>query len=247
MGREQRSRRYLPPDAICYLCGLPIAPDQPWNRDHVPPERVFGKRVRQEHAVDLKWLPTHAVCNTAFKDDEEYFVVSLAGHHQQTATGRAVWDDIRRGAAAGHGLGLLKTIIGQFGKVQLSDGSRTFALDRDRSHRVAWKIARGLYTLESGRTLPESQSHNVDIVPQSEGPRRLPNHSVFPFVRDTASLGRYEAVFDYKWICVPVGDARCHAIGFLLWDSLVVLVLFHDPTCRCDECAPTALESGDGR
>jgi hypothetical protein len=115
MGREQRSRRYLRSDSSCYLCGLPIGRDQPWNRDHVPPERVFGKEVRQHHSVDLKWLPTHSACNSAYRADEEYFVVALAGHHRQTATGLAVWNDIARGAPAGHGLGLLKTIVGQFG------------------------------------------------------------------------------------------------------------------------------------
>ena len=245
VGREQRSRRYLPPDATCYLCGLAIEPDQLWNRDHVPPERVFGKQVRREHAVDLKWLYAHSACNTGYKDDEEYFVVALAGHHRQTSTGRAVWDDIARGAAAGHGVGLLKTIVGQFGKVQHADGSRTFALDLGRAHRVAWKIVRGLYTLECGTTLPESQLHTVEIVPQADGPRLLPNHTVFPFVRDTGSLGKHEAVFDYKWLCIPAEGARCHAIAFLLWDSLVVLVIFHDPSCPCDECAPAPASTSE--
>lgn len=242
MGREQRSRTYLPPNAICYLCDQRIALGEPWNRDHVPPERVFGKRVRHEHAVDLKWLPTHTACNSAYRADEEYFVVSLVGHHH-TPTARAVWDGVARGAAAGHSLGLINRIVGQFGKVVLPDGSRIYSLDSARTNRVAWKIVRGLYTLQSGRTLPETQLRTVEIIPQSEAPKRLPDHPWFSTVRDTASLGRHKAVFDYKWLCLKMDEqSRRNAVAFLLWDSLIVLVLFHDPACRCELCVPA---SGD--
>src|SRR5205823_8562737 len=125
------------------LCCLPITDGQPSNVDHKPPLRVFGKQVWLEYSLNLKTLPTHTSCNTAYKDDEEYFVVALAGDHRHTATGAAVWNDIRRGAAQGHGLGLLQTVIKSFGKVQLADGSRMLRLDHGRIGRAAWKIARG--------------------------------------------------------------------------------------------------------
>src|SRR5713101_2832515 len=48
MGREQRSRRKLPAGTFCYLCGKPITEDQEWNRDHVPPQRLFAKSVRRQ-------------------------------------------------------------------------------------------------------------------------------------------------------------------------------------------------------
>jgi hypothetical protein len=242
MGREQRSRRHLSPDTLCYLCGQPIAPDESWNRDHVPPERIFGKRVRREHAVDLKWLPTHTARNSAYKADEEYFVVALVGHHH-TPTARAVWDDVARGAGAGHSQGLIRAIIGQFGKVVLPDGTMVYGLDTARANRVAWKIVRGLYTLQSGRTLPESQLRTIEIVPQSEAAKRLPNHPWFAAVRDTEPLGHHGAVFDYKWLCFKFGESRGNAVAFLLWDGLIVLVLFHDPACQCDLCVSAA--SGD--
>jgi len=242
MGREQRSRHRLQPGTFCYLCGLPISSDQSWNRDHIPPERVFGKRVRQQHAVDLKWLPTHTDCNSAHKSDEEYFVVALAGHHRNTPTGRAVWDDVARGAAAGHSQGLLKTIVSQFGKVALPDGSILFSLDTQRSHRVAWKIIRGLYTLVSAQFLPETQLRTIEIIPQSEAPKLLPNHAWFAAVRDTEPLARHQAVFDYKWICYTDGDSRGNLVALLLWDSLIVLGLFHDPACRCALCVPASAD-----
>src|SRR5437016_1644421 len=42
MGHEQRSRTRLPADARCYLCGNAIEPDEEWDRDHVPPKRIFA-------------------------------------------------------------------------------------------------------------------------------------------------------------------------------------------------------------
>jgi hypothetical protein len=46
MGREQRSRRRLPPGTICYLCGGEIAAAEKWDRDHIPPQRFYGKSIR---------------------------------------------------------------------------------------------------------------------------------------------------------------------------------------------------------
>ena len=55
-------------------------------------------------------LHVHASCNTAYKADEEYYAALFAGH-ADTATGRAVFADWRRGVAKGHDQGLLKTIL----------------------------------------------------------------------------------------------------------------------------------------
>ena len=235
MAREQRSRRYLSPDAICYLCCKPITPDENWNRDHVPPERIYGKRVRQEHHVTLDWLYAHEACNSAYQSDEEYFVVALVGHHN-SPTAKAVWEDLTRGSGRGHSRGLIKTVIGQFGKVILPDGGILFSLDQSRAQRVAWKIVRGLYTLESGKMLPESQLRKIEIIPQSEAAKRLTDHPWFPMVRDTAPLGQHGAVFDYKWVCWKDGTLHGHAIAMLFWDRLTVLVILHDPTCKCERC-----------
>jgi hypothetical protein len=102
-------------------------------------------------------LPTHVSCNAAYKSDEEYFVVSLVGHHLQSESARSVWADVRRGAAKGHSIGLIRTIISQFGEVVLPNWTGTFAPDGARVRRVAWKLARGLYTLNSRQLPPESQ------------------------------------------------------------------------------------------
>ena len=246
MGREQRSRRKLAPGSFCYLCGEPITDDQDWNRDHVPPQRLFAKSVRQQHSPQLMWLPTHTACNSAFANDEDYFVTALVGHHG-TVWAKAVFEDMRRGISKGMGIGLVKTILGQFGKVRTADGAVVFALDTNRTHRAVWKIVRGLYTLETERFLPENSFRTIEIVPRSEAAKTLPSHPWFRFVRDTKGMGRHQAVFDYKWLGryiddgqVPPFESRGNLMALLLWDALTLLCMFHDPTCRCHRCRKEA-------
>jgi hypothetical protein len=246
MGREQRSRRNLPNDTFCYLCGEPIVDGEEWNRDHVPPQRLFAKSVRRQYSPQLDWLPTHVACNSAFASDEEYLVTALVGQHG-TAWAKAVFEDIKRGVAKRSGVGLIKTILGQFGKVTTADGARLFALDTNRANRAIWKIVRGLYTLDTGRFLPDLSYLSIEIVPRSEAEAKLPSHPWFELVRNTEGLGRHQAVFDYKWVGryvedghVSVFESRGNFMALLFWDALIVLCIFHDPACRCDRCRADA-------
>jgi len=197
MGREQRSRSRLPADARCYLCGNSILPDEEWDRDHVPPKRVFALAVLQEYSPNLEWLYTHRACNRAYREDEEYFVVSFAGH-VKTATASAVMNDIRRGAGKGHLVGLIKDVLSRFGKIIGPTGERTFTWDSARFERALWKIFRGIYALESSTFLPEQWIHPMWLVPPHRDPSKLEGLAWFPAVRDTQPLAKYGAVFDYK-------------------------------------------------
>jgi hypothetical protein len=86
------------------LCGQPIDPSDHWDRDHVPPQRLYSAAVRSGARVNLTWLPTHILCNRAYREDEEYFVVSFGGH-AQTKTGDSVMRDLARAYAKGHSEG----------------------------------------------------------------------------------------------------------------------------------------------
>ena len=88
--RPQRSGERLPPGTSCYLCGKTITEDETWNRDHVPPQRIFASALRTQFNPQLEWLYTHVSCNGDYQKDEDYFVVSFAGHVQQP-TAQAVF------------------------------------------------------------------------------------------------------------------------------------------------------------
>jgi hypothetical protein len=199
MGQEQRSRMKLPRGQVCYLCGHAIADGEAWNRDHVPPQRFFGQAVRAEHNPQLEWLYTHTTCNSAYRDDEDYFVVSFAGQ-AQSPTGRAVMTDLKRAYAKGHSRGLIRETINRFGNVQTSEGLITFQYDSARTNRVVWKLIRGLYFKDVGVVLAEAAKHVVVLTNRLGAERIIMDTvgEVYPHVRDTESMGTYGAVFDYK-------------------------------------------------
>ena len=235
--RPQRSRERLPPGTSCYLCGKTITADETWNPDHVPPRGIFATALRTQFDPQLEWLYTHAGCNGDYQKDEDYFVVSLAGHVQQPAA-QAVFRDLKAAAEKAHSIGLIKDAIGRFGRVESANGELLYTWERARVHRFLWKIARGLYTLETDRLLPERPLGHIRILPPNQGPEDLADITWFPAVRDTEPMGTYGKVFDYKWLGWKEGELRAHAFAMLFWDGLLVVLLFHDPLCRCGQCGP---------
>lgn len=239
MGWAQRSRKHLPPGTRCYLCGRVIdAATEKWNRDHVPPKRVFGSDILDRYSPRLAWLPTHVTCNSDYRADEEYFVASLAGH-VATDTAAAVMQDLRDAAAKGHGVGLLREVIGRFGRIVGPNDEVLYQYDTGRVRRFAWKVVRGLYYLDLDSVLPEEMRGEIHIVNPANLPEDLARIGWFAAVRDTEPLADYGRVFDYKWLGWKDGDLRGHAVAMLLWDGLIIATLFHDPTCQCGHCPAT--------
>jgi hypothetical protein len=235
MGKEQRSRTNLPAGTVCYLCERAILDGEAWNRDHVPPQRFYGKSIRTQFNPNLAWLPTHNACNSAYKKDEEYYVAAFVGH-SNSATALSVWNDLKTGVAKGHDVGLLKTITSQFGKVVRLDGAVIFNYDQDRAGRIAWKLVRGIYSMETGKTLSENAPKRLILLGPEEVKTAVTDYPWWPLVRDTGPMGTHGAVFDYKWLGSFDDQMRAHAIAFCLWDGLLTLTMFHDPTCRCEPC-----------
>jgi hypothetical protein len=237
MGPRARAKDASVAGKPCYLCGEPIDPARHrWNRDHVPPRRLFASAVRKQfHVSELKSLPTHVHCNTAAERDEAYFVVSFAGQ-VQTDVAMEVMKDIRRQARMGEGLGLLRTVMKQFGQIVGPRGEVMFTYDTNRVNRFLWKIARGLFALETGRVLPQDPPRGIELVNPKTMPDELAAIRWFPAVRNTGPLGRYGRVFDYKWIGWKDGNLRGHAMAMNFWDGLVAALLFHDPGCACGLC-----------
>src|SRR5258705_3470274 len=155
MGQEQRARGRSIAGTICYLCGNPIDPDtQKWNRDHVPPRRIFASAVRRQYSPNMPTLPTHVSCNAAAERDEAYFIVSFVGHLDSDVAVELM-RDIAEKARRGEGRALIQDVINRFGKVVGLNGELLYSYDTNRVEAFLWKVVRGLYALELCGTLPE--------------------------------------------------------------------------------------------
>jgi hypothetical protein len=240
VGWAQRSRRHLAAGTCCYLCDQTIEPTENWNRDHVPPKRIFASSVRERFSPQLAWLATHVTCNSAYRRDEEYFVLSLAGHIP-TPTARAVFKDVQDAAGQGHDKGVLETVVNSFSQVVGAGGERLYSYDGSRVNRFAWKMMRGLYCLELEAVLPNETTGEILVVDPRSPADELATMGWFSAVRNTHSMATFPGVFDYKWLGWVDGAIRGHAVAMLFWNGLIIAMLFHDPTCACSIC----IESGE--
>ena len=225
------TKRHLSSGTVCYLCGKEIADGQDWDRDHVPPARWFSTAIKQEFNPNLEWLPTHTTCNREYKLDEEYFFNSMLPVALKSPVGRSAFWDLARGFRHKPQLALGHQIRKEFGSIELPGGRRAKFYDGDRVQRVLCKVVRGLFFRASNRVLPPRLDYEIEIVEPMRAPERLPSHPWFAVVRDTEPLSKYNAVFSYKWLSAFDTEIRIHCFSLLLWDSLVVLVRFHDPSC----------------
>lgn len=238
-----RSRRYLESHTLCYLCSQPIRQSQAWNRDHIPPSRFFGSALKRALNPQLEWLPTHEICNSDYRRDEELFVLNAVfmASASGSESAEALLADIRRGLLKGQQHGLFLSIGPQFTPAAEPNGPVRFSYDGQRTLRIIWKIVRGLYTLRMGRTLPvDTPHHCYPLV----GPfRAFEQLQEIDWLEDVLLLGdshgQYKQVFDYRWLgLVRPGQPslRVHGFALLLWGRVIAPVLIHDPTCGCDQC-----------
>jgi hypothetical protein len=183
----------------------------------------------------LKSLPTHAACNTAAERDEAYFIVSFAGH-VNTDVAREVMKDIGHQLRKGEGVRLFNDVISRFGTVTGPRGEITFSYDTGRVHAFLWKVVRGLYADELGTILPAVPPQGIQLISPLHIPEELSQIEWFRLVRNTAPLGTYGRVFDYKWLSWRAASLRGHAFAMMFWDGLLAAMLFHDPTCECGQC-----------
>ena len=162
--------------------------------------------------------------------------MAFAPQTMGSSTGDAVTDDIQRGFRKGHTRGLGEAVLRQLGRVASPDGTVAFQYDNGRTDRLIWKLVRGLFFIHLQRLLPQKPPPSIELINGPNEVERLNTHGWFQVVRDTKPLGRYGKVFDYKWLCVAADGMRGHAFALLIWDHIVVLSMFHDPSCPCGKC-----------
>jgi hypothetical protein len=220
---------------LCYLCGKPLTP--PINADHPVMQQLFAPEIRRKYNVSqLITLDVHKACNTAFKDDEDYFTRSLMPFARGSEAGNAIYAKVLGDFRTGKQHRLTKMVLREFeprpsGLIILG-GKVIKRFQGERLRRVAWKIVRGLHFYHNNEVLPE-QWKSVGVQIYAGG--SPPPDDVRCFAGIAQSRGKYPGVFDYKFDTFPEAN-NLHYWLLLLWDRIIVRVAFHDPACTCPTC-----------
>jgi len=228
---------------FCYLCGQRLT-DTNVTRDHVPPKFVFPKDLRTRFSPDLAVLPAHSTCNRGHQLDEEYFVYSLVTLAPDSPAGRALLREIDQRFVKGKSQRLLHQVLAELTDrptgLHLPGDAVVKRLDRVRADRVAWKIVRGLHTLQYGSYLAPPRSRLLEYF---EPGRDMPDH--YDLVLSTVDRGSYSAVFGWKHVRITDRPVPLSLWALLLWDRWIICATLHDVGCRCDSCVRGPLASWD--
>jgi hypothetical protein len=217
---------------ICYLCGKPIFGNP--SRDHVPPRQFFGAVLRKKYNLNLLTLKTHKECNKAFQLDEEYFIHTFVPLSLGTYSGRSLLDEVVAQYQKRRNVPLSNKVLKEFDEnpsdLILPKGKVVKRFDPDRVWGVVWKITRGLFFIEYERILPEDTPRIYKIVDIETPPPQE-----YGLLANKKTRGNYPGVFAYKYMTLKKIQ-NFHFWAMLFWDSIMVLVYFHDPECGCEKC-----------
>jgi hypothetical protein len=220
---------------LCYLCGKTLV--APVSADHVPPQQLFAPAIRKAHSPDLLTIPVHDACNKAYQFDEDYFVHTLVPFAPKTYAGRAIYTEILAKFRAGKKAGLTRGVLEEFDPrpsgMVLPGGKVLKRQNGARISRIAFKIVRGLYFHHHGVILPDTLAVSVDMTPLSQG--ELPPEHFLRFMEHSrVAHGKYPGVFSYRFenFADDPGEHNIHYWALLLWDCILLTVIFHDPACR---------------
>lgn len=221
--------------AVCYLCGQPLEPPIGW--DHVPPRQFFAAAVRKAHNLSkLLTIAVHDGCNKAYQLDEDYFVHTLMPFARGSYSGQAIYNDVLGKFRRGQKVGLTRRVLKEFeprpSGLVLPGNKVIKRFQGARVQRVAWKIVRGLYFHHHGIALPEHHTTWVSVTPPDQLP---PEHFRMFMSLPNESHGLYPGVFAYRFDHF-IGPQNTHYWALLLWDRIIITIIFHDPACACDQC-----------
>ena len=222
---------------LCYLCGMPLT--EPITPDHVPPKQLYAPDVRRVRGPNLLTIPVHDACNKFYQRDEDYFVQSLVPFARGSYAGNAIYKWMLESYRKGNNAGLVRKVLAEFeprpSGLILPGNKVVKRFAGDRIARVAWKIVRGLYFHHHQEVLPVDLVTWIAVIPPDQIP---PKHFLyFANLPDNKPHGIYPGVFDYRFQKFSVE----HYWALLLWDRIIVTVIFHDPTCRYDKCQRPAV------
>jgi hypothetical protein len=234
-GRSQRKRVKPLPD-LCYLCGRQLI--EPISDDHVPMKQLFAPEVRKAHnPSNLLTIPVHDRCNKSYQPDEDYFVYSLMPFARGSYSGSVLYQKVLGDFRGGKKTKLVRKVLDEFelrpSGLMLPGNKVVKRFDGNRIARIAWKIVRGLYFHHHNEVLPADLTTWVSLTPPNEIP---PEHfRTFMGLADNEPQGQYPGVFAYRFQRFTEA-LDVHYWALLIWDRIILTVIFHDPRCDCMQC-----------
>lgn len=226
---------------VCYLCGLNLVGPIDW--DHVPLRQLHAPEIRKARNLQLLTIPVHASCNKGFQKDEDYFLHSLMPYARGSNAGNAIYQKSLSRFREGQNLGLVRRVLREFeprpSGLVLPGNKVLQRIDGARISRVAWKIVSGLYFHHNSEVLPAKAARWVTLTPPNNNQVPPEHFLAFDKLSESKSRGRYPGVFDYKFQNFP----EAHYWALLLWDQIILTVIFHDPSCTCGKCELDSLRS----
>src|SRR5260370_39749494 len=97
---------------MCDPCGNQLVP--PINADHPVMQQLFAPEIRRKYSPQLITLDVHKACNTAYKNDEDYFVRTLVPFARGSEAGNAIYAKVLLDFRAGKQVLLYKMILREF-------------------------------------------------------------------------------------------------------------------------------------
>jgi hypothetical protein len=220
---------------ICYLCGEPLCP--PINVDHPVMQQLFAPDIRRKHNVSkLITFNTHQACNAAYQSDEDYFVRSLMPFARGSVAGNAIYAKVLNDFRTGKQVPLTRMVLSEFEQ----NPSGLFLPGRQGREKIrrrtpqasGGKMVRGLHFYHTREVLPEKWSTVGVQIFAGETP---PRDDVLLFAKIAQPRGGYPGVIDYKFDKFTESN-NLHYWLLLLWDRIIIRVIFHDPACACERC-----------
>jgi hypothetical protein len=234
---------------VCYLCGERLI--QPIDYDHVPMKQLWAPQTRKEYALQLLTIPVHKTCNSSYQRDEDYLIKTILPFVPQSPSGSALFwkaiDEYHRG----QNRPLMQKVLKEFERapsgLKLPRDKIVKRFDGKRVTRVAWKIVRGLHFHHTGQVLPDIWTKSVDLHLADENWDPPDHFKAFMAMPNNVEHGKYGGVFSYRFLKFPEAN-DLHYWAMLILDRIIVIVMFHDLSCGCAECAfDLGEELPDGR
>jgi hypothetical protein len=167
--------------------------------------------------------------------DEDYFVYSMSPLASQTHAGLSVLNDIKHRYDQNEQTRLLRKVFQEWDKrpsgLYLPKGKILKRIEGERIHRVAWKIVRGLFFHDEKMMLPDNTPNRIEYVT----PDNQPPEEYFA-LNGEPTRGQHPGIFDYKYRRFPEIE-NMYYWAMLFWDAFMILMAFHNPSCRCKICS----------